>query len=263
MDNDKEKMMGGAVADKITSLVSDRAKPCVSKAIDYTLLVFLLLLQFMRCNPITPEEVYQQVQENTLNTTNVSSLYSCEFSGHSSLLYSSEDSYVNFLALATIIIGLCIGIVYAAFVWIHSSRQADDIPIHPWTQKLYQCTGKILVIDSALEIPISFYFAPVMTFILWTFFSLAIAGLIFLSVMYGNIVQGDENAKSVFSTNAALVALNLYQLTGEVSQYFVLYKASTSKETREKFDDEGHDPMSIGIHGRIFNVFAKHEQKIV
>ena len=240
----------GALVEKFLGNVSSRAKPCVAKAIDYTLLVVLLLIQFMRCSPADFDDIKDLVTTNSNETITASTLYSCDIDDKSKLLYSSK-TYVNVLVIMAISIGIIIGILFGAFVWIHA-RGIEDLPIHEWTEQLYKCTDKILVIDSALEIPISFYMAPAMTIFVWSLFAACSAGLIFLSTMYGRIVKGDENAITVFTTNALLVGLSLFKLTGEVSQYWVLYQASVSQDIRDKFDEKRKNSPP-GLSSRLLN----------
>lgn len=78
-----------------------------------------------------------------------------------------------------------------------------------------------------------------MALLVWTIFTCCVIGLFFLSSYYNTSVPDDANAQSVFSTSVFLVILSLFKLTGEVSQYWVLFKASTSKESRDKFDENG------------------------
>lgn len=232
--------------------VSDRAKPCISKAIDYTLLVILLLLQFMQCSPATLDNLQEHVKDNKLNETSVSDFYSCNMSDSSLILYSSE-TYINVLVIMAISVGIIIGVLYGAFVWIHA-RRIEELPIHPWTEKLYKCTDKILIIDSAIEIPISFYMAPGMTVFLWSLFACCFVGSIFMLTIYSKSVEHDEQAITVFGTNLALVGLSLFKLTGEVSQYWVLYKSSVSQENREKFDED--QKRNVGLSSRLLNAVS-------
>ena len=230
--------------------VSDRAKPCVAKAIDYTLLVILLLLQFMQCSPANKLQDY--MEDNKSNETTFSDLYSCSMGDSSSLLYSSE-MYINVLVIMTISIGIIIGVLYGAFVWIHAGG-VQELPIHPWTEKLYKCTDKILVIDSAIEIPISFYMAPIMTVFLWSLFASCFIGSSFIMTIYSKSVENDEKAIAVFGTSIVLVGLSLFKLTGEVSQYWVLYKASVSQKNRDKFDEDRKH--NIGLSSRLLNAIS-------
>jgi hypothetical protein len=225
------------LAAKLLGNVSDRAKPCLSQAIDYTLLVLLLLLQFMRCSPAKLEDLQDYVTDNKLNETTVSAFYSCDIGDKSTLLLHSSETYLNVLVIMAISAGIIIGILYGAFVWFHAWCGKEDTPIHSWTKKLYKCTDKMLLIDTVIEIPISFYMAPIMSIFVWSMFAACSFGLIFLSKMYGDIMKDDENAKTVFVTNSMLVGLSLLKLTGEVSQYWVLYKASVSEDNRKKYDE--------------------------
>ena len=155
MQSDAERAQVG-VAEKITGLVADRAKPCVAKAIDYTLLVVLLLLQFMRCTPATSQQIIDGVSNGTFNTTSTAtSIYSCDLTGNTSLLFSSTTASSLFIITA-VAIALIIGIFYSVFVWVHAHK-LEEVTIHPWTDKLYKCTSKIIILDTFIEIPISFY----------------------------------------------------------------------------------------------------------
>lgn len=74
-----------SMVDKILdSLVSARAKGVVTKGVDYTLLVVLLVIQYMRCGPdwnvilSTPPDI--DIKNGTLVETNVDTgnIYSCD-----------------------------------------------------------------------------------------------------------------------------------------------------------------------------------------
>jgi multisubunit Na+/H+ antiporter MnhC subunit len=234
--NDIAGNMGEAAMEKFLGLVGDTAKPCVTKAIDYTLLVFLLLLQFMRCSPTTAAELYERAQNQNIDQTTFNDIYSCDAGDKSSILYSS-DPIINGLVLTSIVIGILHGIMLGCAVWIHSSRAGKDVEIHPLVEELYKCTDKLIMIDSAIEIPISFFWAPLMTLFLWSFFALSVVGLFLFSTLYNATVPDDKSAQAVFTSSAILIVLSLYQLTGSVSQYWVMYKASVSKESRDKYKE--------------------------
>jgi len=142
-------------------------KPCINKAIDYTLLVGLLLLQFMRCHPISITDVvsFGDIQESTqdivsakFNFTDIGarSIHQCDYDTNESLLFSSDES-TDMLVMAIIAVGFSYGILISVAVWIHASRHSNNVKIHPLTAALYSFTDRIFVIDSAIEIPISFY----------------------------------------------------------------------------------------------------------
>ena len=255
------------IVDKLTSFVSDSAKPCVSKALDYTLLVLLLVLQFMRCSPPSTEDILDQLQNpdgsfNATYASSIQSVYSCNLSStqKSSIFYASNP-WINGLVFAAIIIAFLYGIVCGLGIWLHA-RKNEKIEVPPTIKKIYAFTDRIMIIDTALEIPVAFFWAPLITIILWTFFAISCIGLILLSSLYTRTVPDDPNAQSVFDTSAFLVAFSLFKLTGEVSQYCVMYIASKRAES------EGlEDVVSSMRKMKSFNSFEKkkrpkkHEKK--
>jgi len=207
------------VKDYFLGFVSDRAKPCVDKAIDYTLLVVTLALQYFRCKGL---DVNLDESSDVTSTDP-----ECDFS--SNWTEFSDDKYIKVLIWALIGIGISYGIIVSALIWIHSSC-VPDMKIHKKTADLYKCTDRIFLIDSILEIPKSFIEAPIITVSLWSAYTTALGGLYFLTMKFGELVMDDKikdmNAKNVFVSSAVLVAISLYKFTGEVSQYWVLYTVS-------------------------------------
>ena len=230
---------------KVASFVSDSAKPCVAKAMDYTLLVLLLVLQFMRCSPPSTDDLIDQLKpvNGTLNVTTIKSdlqsIYSCDISSTQSSIFFASDAWINGLVFAAIIIAFLYGLVCGVGVWIHSTRRAGDNEVPPMVEKLYSITDRILVIDTLIEIPIAFYWTPIATLFMWIFFSISCVGLVLLSVLYARTVPDDPNAQSVFNTSAFLVAFSLFKLTGEASQYWVQYIAATKFNKDEAEDVTG------------------------
>eukprot|EP00551_Chaetoceros_affinis_P014311 CAMPEP_0203707700 /NCGR_PEP_ID=MMETSP0091-20130426/56584_1 /ASSEMBLY_ACC=CAM_ASM_001089 /TAXON_ID=426623 /ORGANISM="Chaetoceros affinis, Strain CCMP159" /LENGTH=268 /DNA_ID=CAMNT_0050583985 /DNA_START=14 /DNA_END=820 /DNA_ORIENTATION=- len=231
---DKVEDVQDAIAEKFATVVSDFAKPCIVKAIDYTMLGALLVLQFFRCQPMSTEDIMSNVKENNLDAVNATSVYSCDLNG-TSIIFAS-NTVVNVFSMIAVVIGLLYGVVVAVIVFIHSRRQGENTKVHPLTEKLYKFTDKILIIDTALEIPISFYWAPLMTIILWGFFAVAVVAIFLIASLYNTQVKDDENAKAVFASSAFLVVLSLFKLTGEVSQYWVKYVTSTLEDAEDQFD---------------------------
>ena len=236
---------------KIASLVSDSAKPCVAKALDYTLLVLLLVLQFMRCSPPSTDDLIEQLklEDGNLNVTyiksDLGSIYSCDISSTQSSVFFASNSWINGLVFSAIIIAFIYGLVGGVGVWIHSMHRAD-IEVPPMVQKLYSITDRIMIIDTLIEIPIAFYWTPIATLLMWIFFCISCVGLTLLSVLYARTVPNDPNAQSVFNTSAFLVAFSLFKLTGEVSQYWVQYTAATkfNREEAEGVSDKINTVMS-------------------
>jgi len=214
------------IKEVLLGCVSEKAKPCITKAFDYTLLMGLLMLQYMRCKPEFNKEmnipVYECASNNTL-------LFSTDSSD------SLEENVRNNMVLAAIITGISYGILLSIIVGVHAYFQSKDVKIHSMTASLYKCTDKILIIDSALEIPISFFWAPIMTVILWGFFAAASFGLYRLIIHFELQADGDDSATDVFTTSAALTLLSLFTLTGETLQYWVFYKAATREDAEILF----------------------------
>jgi hypothetical protein len=216
--------------DYFLGFVGDRAKPCVDKAIDYTLLVVTLAFQYFRCKDLE------------------SANRKCDFSPN--WIDFSEKNYIEVLIWVLIGIGISYGILVSAIIWIHSAC-VPATKIHKKTEDLYKCTDRIFLIDSILEIPISFIEAPIITVSLWSAYAAALGGLYFLTMKFGELVMilpempetnaadatidatidatmemNGMNAKKVFVSSAVLVAISLYKFTGEVSQYWVIYTVS-------------------------------------
>ena len=235
-DDDKEKLIESDDVQAKKCLGMAMAKPCIAKAIDYTMLEALLLIQYSRCQPPNLEEIVKDAAMNPEQPIDQSSFYSCgsSESADQQLLFS-ENAIINAFVIAAISVGIFYGIFCGIIVWFHSRRKAKDVEIHPLTEKLYKCTEKILIIDSLLEIPISFFWAPYMTIFLWSSYLIAILGLFLLSTSYNKIAEGDENAQAVFLSSATLTGLSLLKLTGEIAQYWVLYTASISSDSRSKY----------------------------
>lgn len=226
-----------AVVEKFLGFVGDNAKPCIAKAIDYLMVSGLLLLQFFRCQPITTQELYDSVKDDPskLTALNATSVYSCDASD-TSIIFSSSNQTVNILIIIAVVLGLSYGFLMAIGIWIHSKKQADNVKVHPLTEKLYNFTDKIIIVDTLLEIPISFFWAPLMTIILWGFFALAVTAVFLIADLYNKNVQGDENAQAVFTSSAFLVVFSLFKLTGDISQYWVMFVTATVEGAEEKFE---------------------------
>lgn len=62
----------------LDSLISTKAKGVVTKGVDYTLLVMLLVLQIMRCEPGDWNAVLTNINNGTLDATKTETFYSCD-----------------------------------------------------------------------------------------------------------------------------------------------------------------------------------------
>ena len=212
--------------DELPGLVSDRVNPCVTKAVDYTLLVGLLILQFLRCSPPSPEDLVNGVNDGTIDQSSLTSVYSCDLSDSQSSLFYGGNVFMNVFVIISIAICALFGAIASVGVYIHGWLKVKDLEMLPRIEKTYSVTEKILLLDTFCEIPIAFYWTPVATVLLWGSFTIAFIGLIMLNTLFARTAAGDVNAQSVFSTSTFLVGFSLFKLTGEVSRYWVIYRAS-------------------------------------
>lgn len=230
--------------DYFLGFVSDRAKPCVDKAIDYTLLVVTLALQYFRCKDLGLNVDAKSDESSGVNLNVNSTDPECDFGPD--WINFSEDKYIKVLIWVLIGIGISYGILVSAIIWIHSAC-VPATKIHKKTEDLYKCTDRIFLIDSILEIPKSFIEAPIITVSLWSAYAAALGGLYFLTMKFGELVMNPEmpdmNAKNVFASSAVLVAISLYKFTGEVSQYWVIYTVS-KKYAKEDDNKESYQKKS-------------------
>jgi hypothetical protein len=218
---------------------NSRAKDVVTKGIDYTLLIVLLVLQYMKCKPpSSADEFAVAAQQGSLRN---SIFGKCEASG-----LVETESIVSIGIIVAAGVTIAYGVLSSIFVWVHASYKFNKKPggdVHSNAEMIYEWTDKIIIIDSILEIPISFVFAPIMTVFLWAMYAGFLIGLYFMTVIYADklVVQTengdfvDSNAEHVFNASSFMVALSLLKLTGAISQYWVIYKASFSyKDAKEK-----------------------------
>jgi len=102
----------------------------------------------------------------------------------------------------------------------------------PPIQGIFKWTDRIPIIDSIIEIPLCLWVAPFRTLLLWVAYILCCAGLVILVVSYEKEAYEDGNL-SAFALTACLVGFDLYRLTGNIAQYYVINK-SANKKTREE-----------------------------
>ena len=219
-----------AMVDNILdSLISVRAKGVVTKGVDYTLLVMLLVLQIMRCEPGDWNAVLSNINNGTLDATKTDTFYSCD----------QNDSLISSPGvIAVVVIILAYGLFASIFVWIHATRRFKRLG-HVETkvvESIYKWTGRLIIVDSIIEIPITFFWAPFMTVFIWGSFLSMVIGLSFTANYFAKMVE-DPSASNTFNMSSFLVVLSLLKLTGEISQYWVMYKAAVAKQRLNVFKD--------------------------
>lgn len=220
-----------AMVDNILdNLISAKAKGVMTKGVDYTLLIMLLVLQYMRCEPSDWNDVLTNINNGTIDASKTDTFYSCD----------QNDSLISSPGIiAAVIISLAYGLFASIFVWIHAARRFKHLE-HVETkvvENIYNWTGKLILVDSIIEIPITFFWAPFMTVFLWGSFLLLVIGLGFTANNFAEKVE-DPSASNTFNMSFFLVVLSLLKLTGEISQYWVMYKAAVAKHKLNVFKDD-------------------------
>jgi len=213
---------------------NSRAKDVVTKGIDYTLLIFLLILQYMKCKP--PASAEEFAVAASAGSLKDSIFGKCDVTG----LEKDESTIMTIGITVAAVLTIAYGILSSIFVWVHASynfnkKPGDDVRSN--AEMIYECTDKIFIIDPILEIPISFVFAPIMTVFLWAVYAGFLIGLYFTTEIYAEKLENgvSSNESHVFNASSFMVALSLLKLTGEISQYWVIYTASFSyKDAKEK-----------------------------
>lgn len=211
------------------------AKQVVVRGVDYTLLMILLLLQYMRCAPPTVMQVSNNIQNGVYsNVTSAADVYTCDF-GEDDV----AEIYKSPGILSVGILFFVYGIVSPIFVFIHSNWKFKNIGEEYRTkvEKIFQCTDNFIFIDSIIEIPICFYNAPIFTVAFWGIYGGFLVGLYFAAVDFAS--KFDSNATSVFNGNCGLAAVSLLQLTGQLCQYAAIYNAAAKDYVRKQ--DENPD----------------------
>lgn len=223
-DNAKDKLNDG-----LANLVDSRAKGVITQGIDYTLLIVLLLLQYMRCAAPSISDLNLQDIQNTTSASELAyTLYSCDL---------EENKHLLTWEIATAG-GLCLsyGVLLSLFAFIHGKTKFKKLQeVEPRVGKLYDLTSKFILVDNVLEIPISFYWAKYFTVLVWGSFVGICTGLIVTADTFGKKVD-DPNMAGVFNTSCFMVMLSLLKLTGEMSKYWVLYNASTLENAKSMLD---------------------------
>jgi hypothetical protein len=208
----------------IEGLVNSRAKAVVSRGIDFTLLIGLLVMQYLRCEAPSIDIEDPDPKD---------ALFSCDPDNLPIMSWEIAASW----EIVTGVLAISYGLVSSATVWAHASCRFRKLGgnVQPTNiENIYGCTDRIIIIDSIVEIPISFLHAPIMTVFLYSLFLAFCAGLYVTALDFKSKVQ-DSNAASVFITSSFLVVLSLLKLTGEISQYWVIYKEIRNEKEEADF----------------------------
>jgi hypothetical protein len=163
----------------VNSIVNSRAKAVVTKGIDYTLLVVLLVFQYVRCEPPTFEEIKSLVENGTYtDSSSFADLYSCNRQEFDTEGIISRKSIMSTGIIVAAVLAITYGVVSSIFVWIHAIFKFNKkVGGGSIVETMYEWTDTMIIIDSILEIPISLVFAPIMTLFLWTIYVGFLIGL--------------------------------------------------------------------------------------
>jgi len=197
-----------------------KAKDVADSGFHFVLSQTLLFFQLRSCE-LSAEAMAKYLDDKS--NFSIADVYDCN------VKEELENLDWDFLIAAGIAV---YGILAAIIVNIHAWRLKDygTSPI----QGMYDCTDNIPILDGLIEIPISLIMAPIVTIILWSLFLGCCVGLVYLSVSYhaGHVENGGN--MSTFMLTAFLVAFDIYKMTGDMSQYYVVNKSARIEAYEKK-----------------------------
>jgi len=185
----------------------------------FHLIIAELLLFFQHKNCEIQTDAAQGVVEG--ETISLSNLVTCDI--YEDILNIDKMFLISVGLLGY---GFCIAIII--FVHAHFIKDHDRPPV----QDMFKWTDRIPLFDSLFEIPICMWVAPVVTILLWAAYLGCCVLLIMLFIAYNKAEHVGGNP-SAFAVTAVLVAFDLYRLTGNIAQYYVINK-SANLNTRQK-----------------------------
>jgi len=207
----------------LAKIAQERAKSVMDIALHLLIVQVLLFLQRRNC------EIGADLLENLVTDKDridtIDSLSECDIKFEISNL-NTEFS----IAIAIAAYGLLLPMIvlfHASFVKDHSAPKIHNI---------FECTDRIPIFDSLLEIPICMWHAPFLTTFLWINFLACCVGIVFFGLEYqaaAEIETLDNPNLTAFALNAFLVLYDLYRLTGDIAQYYVTY-TEAKRGTRER-----------------------------
>jgi len=245
----------GKTSDKITSTniqtkflesAYDKAKHIAELAFSFGLSVVLLFFQTQRCHfPVKLPSLDELLGIDDLDTLNETitagnqtlnetiSMFIGNITGNETVVASVEGLTCDIKSFENAKLSLCIaiaiaiyGICIATIVLVHAARLTDTGKSR--VEDIYMWTDQIPILDALIEIPIAFYFAPFNTLFLWGLFMACFSGLVVIVLEGGKGADGDDPASLVMTS--ILIGYHIYKMTGNISQYYVIYKTSTTED---------------------------------
>jgi len=209
---------GEVPTDSLVEVAHGKAKEIIDASFHLFLALAILLFQHRNC------QINGNVIPDFYNYGNatISDLYDCNV--------VFELSHIDGEYMITLGIGIY-SLVAGMIVVIHAILIRDKEK--PVIQGIFSWTDRIPVIDCILEIPICLYIAPFITLFLWVMHVTCSVGLLILIIKYGEADHVDGNM-SAFILTAILVSFDLYRLTGDIAQYYVINKAAENVTRMKK-----------------------------
>ena len=209
----QEELIREVVGAALNLVVHSKARAVANEGINYSILVVLLGLQYALCNSTD-----------------------CEEESFPDLFKKRMSNGFMAPAIVAFSYGLIISFVTALHAYFFISNEGDAAKPSK-VEKIYEFTSKFhfFGLDSLLEIPLSFIFAPIMTLFIWAIFGGLVMGFLFaLSYVSGQLEELSdveyERSFSIYLVSSFLVVIALLKLTGEIMQYYVIYKVAKSNE---------------------------------
>jgi len=199
-------------------IAREKAKEVIDGSFHLLIAQALLFFQLRNCQ--ISERVIVDWYEH--GNTTISDIYDCDVAFE---LSNIDRDFMIALGIATY--SLIVGII----VVVHAILMQDKG--EPSIQSTFKWTDRIPIIDCLLEIPICLVKAPFATMFLWVMDIACCVGLVILIIEYGKANHEDGNT-SAFILTAFLVSYDLYRLTGDIAQYYVVNKVAIYEALMKK-----------------------------
>jgi hypothetical protein len=199
-------------------IAREKAKEVIDASFHLFIAQAILFFQLRNCQ--ISETVIVDIYK--YGNATISDIYDCDVAFE---LSNIDRDFMIALGIATY--SLILGMI----VVFHAMLMRDKG--EPNIQNIFNLTDRIPIIDCLIEIPLCLCEAPFVTLFLWAMDIACCVGLISLVIEYGKAKHEDGNT-SAFILTAFLVSYDLYRLTGDVVQYYVINKAAIYEALKKK-----------------------------
>lgn len=210
---------------RLIDVAHEKAKEVFDDGFHLVISQALLFFQHRNCelNEKVAGSVFDSEDREEFNLS-LGSLYDCD------VIFELQNINNEFLIVLAI---ACYGAIASIVVIVHALLIKDQE--RPPIQGIFDWTDHIPIIDSLLEIPICLWIAPFVTCGLWLAYLTCCVGIIFLILAHKDAEHEGGNL-SVFALTACLVGFDLYRLTGNICQYYVINKSATLNTRKKEMD---------------------------